>query len=68
MHGRDIRGEGSWYYEVESAGYKYNMTDIQAAMGLAQLRKVDWMWKRRKEIAESYSGAFASGMILKYPM
>ena len=53
-------GEGSWYYEVEAAGYKYNMTDIQAAMGLAQLRKIDWMWKRRKEIADTYTNAFAS--------
>jgi dTDP-4-amino-4,6-dideoxygalactose transaminase len=53
-------GEGSWYYEVESVGYKYNMTDIQAAMGLAQLRKIDWMWKRRKEIASMYTEAFAS--------
>ena len=52
--------EGSWYYEVESAGYKYNMTDIQAAMGLAQLRKIDWMWQKRKEIADSYTDAFES--------
>jgi dTDP-4-amino-4,6-dideoxygalactose transaminase len=50
--------EGSWYYEVIDAGYKYNMTDIQAALGLAQLRKIDWMWQRRKEIAGMYSGAF----------
>ncbi|OGW29210.1 MAG: UDP-4-amino-4,6-dideoxy-N-acetyl-beta-L-altrosamine transaminase [Nitrospirae bacterium GWC2_42_7] len=53
-------GEGSWFYEVESAGYKYNMTDIQAAMGLAQLRKIEWMWERRKEIAGIYTEAFAS--------
>ena len=52
--------EGSWYYEVESAGYKYNMTDIQGAMGLAQLRKMDWMWQKRKEIAGSYTDAFVS--------
>ena len=51
-------GEGSWYYEVSSAGFKYNMTDIQASLGLAQLRKIDWMWQRRKEIAGAYSGAF----------
>jgi dTDP-4-amino-4,6-dideoxygalactose transaminase len=50
--------EGSWYYEVTDAGYKYNMTDIQAALGLAQLRKIDWMWQRRKDIAGMYTGAF----------
>ncbi len=52
-------GEGSWYYEVVEAGYKYNMTDIQAALGLAQLKKVDRMYRRRKEIAQKYTEAFA---------
>jgi perosamine synthetase len=47
--------EGSWFYEVVDAGYKYNMTDIQAALGLAQLRKVEWMWRRRSEIAGIYT-------------
>lgn len=52
--------KGSWYYEVVEAGYKYNMTDIQAGLGLAQLKKLEWMWKRRKEIAEKYTEAFKS--------
>jgi perosamine synthetase len=50
--------EGSWYYEVVDAGYKYNMTDIQAALGLAQLGKVEWMWKQRSGIAERYTESF----------
>jgi perosamine synthetase len=50
--------EGSWYYEVIEAGYKYNMTDIQAALGIAQLRKVDWMWQRRQHIAGVYTETF----------
>ncbi len=50
--------EGSWYYEVLDAGYKYNMTDIQASLGVAQLRKVDWMRERRSRIAEKYTEAF----------
>lgn len=52
--------EGAWYYEVVDAGYKYNMTDIQAALGLAQLRKIDWMHERRREIAQRYTSAFNS--------
>jgi perosamine synthetase len=52
--------EGSWYYEVIEAGYKYNMTDIQAALGIVQLKKVEWMWERRKEIAQKYTEAFKS--------
>ncbi len=50
--------EGTWYYEVTEAGYKYNMTDLQAALGIAQLRKVDWMWQRRQQIAAIYSEKF----------
>ena len=50
--------KGSWYYEVVEAGYKYNMTDIQAALGLAQLGKLEWMWERRKAIARRYTEAF----------
>ena len=54
--------EGSWYYEIMAPGYKYNMPDIIAAIGLAQLRKVDTMRQRREEIARRYNEAFA-----KYP-
>lgn len=50
---------GSWYYEVLEPGFKYNMTDLQAALGLAQLRKVEWLWEKRKEIARKYTEAFA---------
>lgn len=50
--------EGSWFYEVIEAGYKYNMTDVQAALGIAQLKKVEWMRERRAYIAERYTEAF----------
>jgi len=50
--------EGSWYYEVLEPGYKYNMTDIAAAMGIHQLRRVDAFRQRRSEIAERYTQAF----------
>lgn len=46
--------EGSWRYEILEAGYKYNMTDIQAAIGLAQLAKCDDMRQRRASIAAQY--------------
>lgn len=48
-------GTGSWRYEVVAAGFKYNMTDIQAALGLAQLRKAERMRLRRTELAARYS-------------
>ena len=59
--------EGTWYYEILAAGYKYNMTDLAAAMGLAQLKKVERMWQKRKAIAEKYSKSFSSMTALQAP-
>lgn len=50
--------EGSWYYEIVAPGYKYNLTDIAAALGVAQLKKTDIFMKRRKQIADMYQEAF----------
>ncbi len=51
---------GSWYYEVVECGFKYNLSDILAAIGLVQLRKLDRMNARRAEIARRYSEAFGT--------
>jgi len=48
-----------WYYEVIDLGYKYNTTDIQSAMGIVQLEKLEWMRDERKKIADKYIDAFA---------
>jgi dTDP-4-amino-4,6-dideoxygalactose transaminase len=50
---------GSWHYEVLEPGYKDNMTDLQAAMGIHQLRKLDGFIERRAAIARRYAEAFA---------
>jgi perosamine synthetase len=47
--------EGSWRYGILEPGYKYNLPDLQAALGIAQLAKCDAMSSRRKSIAEFYS-------------
>jgi len=47
--------EGSWYYEVLEPGYKSNMTDIQASLGIHQLRKLEKFIKRKEEIARLYN-------------
>lgn len=59
--------EGSWYYEVHQAGFKYNFTDLQAAMGLVQLRKCDAMRQARERIAERYTAAFQKLDALETP-
>ena len=47
----------AWFYEVVAAGFKYNLTDIAAAIGVEQLRKIDRFLLRRKELAHAYAQA-----------
>jgi dTDP-4-amino-4,6-dideoxygalactose transaminase len=56
----------SWYYEIVAPGYKYNLTDIAAAMGLEQLKKAWAFQRRRQAIAARYDEAFA-GLPLQLP-
>jgi len=51
--------KGNWYYEVVDNGNKYNTTDMNSALGLVQLAKVDLLGKKRAEIAEKYTKALA---------
>lgn len=57
---------GSWYYEQQELGYNYRLTDIQAALGISQLKKINWFIERRKEIVKKYDEAFneIDGVIL----
>ena len=48
--------EGSWYYEIIAPGFKYNMTDIAAAIGIHQLRKADELHRKRTKLAELLLG------------
>ena len=58
-------GEGSWYYEVIAPGYKYNFTDIQAALGLAQLKKINELQAKRKEIFDLYNEGFEDNEFIR---
>lgn len=58
---------GSWHYEVIFPGYKYNMTDIQASLGLWQLKKLANMQERRKSIVRLYNAAFGNVDALEIP-
>jgi dTDP-4-amino-4,6-dideoxygalactose transaminase len=58
---------GNWFYQVDEPGFKYNMTDVQAAMGLAQLRKLDRFQQRRREIVAAYNQAFGEVAALEIP-
>jgi dTDP-4-amino-4,6-dideoxygalactose transaminase len=59
--------EGSWFYEVLEAGFKYNLTDLQAALGVVQLAKCDAMNLARERIARRYTHAFQSIAAVEAP-
>jgi len=63
---RRFSDEGYRHYYVTEVGFKYNMMDLQAAIGIHQLARVEPSWERRREIWERYDEAFA-GLPLETP-
>jgi dTDP-4-amino-4,6-dideoxygalactose transaminase len=59
--------QGSWYYEVIRPGFKYNMPDIAAAIGIQQLKKLPKFQTRRREIVQRYNEAFSKFEELQIP-
>ncbi len=57
--------DGSWYYEVVAPGYKYNFSDLNAALALAQLGKIDFLLNERKKISGLYNEGFKDNPLLK---
>ena len=60
------KNDGGWYYEMQDLGYNYRITEMQAALGISQLKRLDWSIERRNEIAKKYDEAF-KGTIVKTP-
>jgi dTDP-4-amino-4,6-dideoxygalactose transaminase len=57
---------GPWHYEMQDLGFNYNITEMQAALGLSQLAKLDWFLAARKKIASCYNEALSglAGLVL----
>lgn len=59
--------DGDWYYEMQYLGHNYRMTDIQAALGISQLKKLDLFVRKRREIADIYNRAFKDNPYFDIP-
>ena len=58
---------GDWYYEMQFLAPNYRMTDLQAALGISQLKKLDYFVKRRREIAQIYNQTFKGNSYFDLP-
>jgi dTDP-4-amino-4,6-dideoxygalactose transaminase len=56
---------GGWYYEMQTLGYNYRITDLQCALGLSQLARAEAGLARRRAIAARYDAAFANQSAIK---
>lgn len=65
-HQMDAEPEGPWVYEQQGLGFNYRMTELQAALGSSQLKRLETMHARRAALAERYDGLLA-GLPVKRP-
>lgn len=62
-----LKYDGPWYYEMQELGYNYRLTDFQCALGLSQLKKIDKIIQRRREIVQKYNYKFKDIPEIKIP-
>ncbi len=61
------QGKAGWYYEMQELGFNYRITDLQCALGISQMGKLEYFLERRRAIARRYSDAFARSPLLTVP-
>ena len=60
--------KAKWYYEMQLLGFNYRISDIQCALGISQLGKMDDFLKRRKQIVARYNSIFQEHPLIKTPV
>ena len=63
----DLKKNGKWFYKVNEYGYNYRLTDIQSALGISQLNKLDSFVKKRRNLAKIYDKLFLDEDMLQTP-
>jgi len=63
----NVADRAPWYYEMQELGFNYRITDVQCALGLSQLSKLDSFLDRRREIASRYGAAFSQSELVVLP-
>jgi len=61
------KNHGPWYYEIHELGYNYRITDFQCALGISQLKKLDYFVQKRREISSRYKDSFKDMSIFTLP-
>ena len=62
-----MKKKGLWFYEMQRLGYNYRITDFQCALGISQLKKLNFFIKKRNTIAKKYNKAFSNNAKIKIP-
>lgn len=62
-----LKDEGPWYYEQQYLGYNYRITDIQAALGISQMDKLQWFLAQRRNYVGRYNEAFGGSEAIETP-
>ena len=63
----DLKKNGKWFYKVDEYGYNYRLTDIQSALGVSQLSKLDSFVKKRRSLAKMYDKLFINEDLVQTP-